>query len=707
MSGIPLETAAHRIADALADVLGPNTPWLPTAQWVQRVLQDPARCSECSRPLYAARSVELGRGPRCAAKLGESGGTSPARDPIKYETPTNQRGGIDVPLGVGPMLDDPTIPLVITEGNKKALCGAEHGLCIVSLPGVWNWIGTNTKGGKVALEQLRDIAWNNRRVILGFDSDVVRKPSVRKALGGLAAYLTGKGAKVEYLHLPHSDDAKAGIDDYLAEHTVQELWTLVRPDAPPVTKDASDTSAASHASPPKEGVPKVMQGDELLQTVRDWLAAYICTMRESDLDLLTLWAVHTHLVVECYTTPWLQIDSPVPESGKTTVIEHLKRLCLRSVQAATLSSPSLLTRMLNAEQRTILIDEADRSLNQDKEGIADLLAVINSGYKRGATRPVLVPGERGQWEVAEMPTFAAVAMVGNNPNLPDDTRSRIIRVLLLPDLDGSVRDSDWEDIEPDAIELHDHIAAWADHVREQVKSNKPVMPDVIKGRFREKWAPLKRVAEAAGGRWADAVDAMALHDRQEHDMNKEDGLITDKPAVVLLKHIHEVWNAQDASFLASAHLIDLLVLKHPNIWGPESSYGKRLTPARLGRMLAQGYKIHSKQIERGGHRGYVLADFTRAWRQMGITTSPSETPPSETDASDARDTSDARTSLLSYEGYAESGEDLNGQLTARANGIPTCKHNGCNVALHAPDSAELGLCFLHQDIAPGTDASPY
>jgi hypothetical protein len=44
--------------------------------------------------------------------------------------------------------------------------------------------------------------------------------------------------------------------------------------------------------------------------------------------------------------------------------------------------------MLDKEIRTILIDEADRALDQKKEGIADTLAVINSGYKRGGTHPV-------------------------------------------------------------------------------------------------------------------------------------------------------------------------------------------------------------------------------------------------------------------------------------------------------------------------------
>ena len=66
--------------------------------------------------------------------------------PIKYETPWQQRNGLDVPPGVGPMLGDPAIPLWITEGIKKADCGALHGLCIVALSGVWNWLGTNTAG---------------------------------------------------------------------------------------------------------------------------------------------------------------------------------------------------------------------------------------------------------------------------------------------------------------------------------------------------------------------------------------------------------------------------------------------------------------------------------------------------------------------------------------------------------------------------------
>src|SRR5215212_1168208 len=227
---------------------------------------------------------------------------------------------------------------------------------------------------------------------------------------------------------------------------------------------------------------QVIDGDALLRDICSWLGRFIRTVTDADLDLLTLWAAHTHLVIETYTTPRLQLDSPVPSSGKTTCLEHLQRLCHRPVQMASLGSSALLTRMLEAEQRTILIDEADRSLNPDKDGIADLLAVLNSGYKRGATRPVLVPAKGGVWEVKEMPTFAAVAIAGNNPNLPEDTRSRIIRVLLLPDLEGRVEESDWELIEDEAADLHDQLERWADQVREQVRAERPGLPEGVNGR---------------------------------------------------------------------------------------------------------------------------------------------------------------------------------------------------------------------------------
>ena len=105
------------------------------------------------------------------------------------------------------MLGDPEIPLWITEGVKKADCGALHGLCIVALSGVWNWLGTNTAGRQDgAAPTGATIALNGRRVIIAFDGDMARKPSVpprRMRPGRLPG---DQGCHVEYLHLPDTDD---------------------------------------------------------------------------------------------------------------------------------------------------------------------------------------------------------------------------------------------------------------------------------------------------------------------------------------------------------------------------------------------------------------------------------------------------------------------------------------------------------------------
>lgn len=355
----------------------------------------------------------------------------------------------------------------------------------------------------------------------------------------------------------------------------------------------------------------------ILDSVHDWLERFITVVDDNDIDLLTLWAVHTHLAHETYTTPRLLLDSAVPGSGKTTVLEHLQRLAFNPIQMASLSSPALLTRMLDVEMRTILIDEADRSLSQNKDGVEELLAVLNSGYKRGGTRPVLVPAKGGAWDVSEMPTFAPVAMAGNSPNLPEDTKSRSIRVLLMPDIDGTAEESDWELYDIDARDLGESIAAWAEHVRSDVAANRPVMPEAVKGRARERWAPLKRVAVAAGGRWPAVVNEMAVKDVERMAADKAEGFVQQRPHVTLLSHIHEAWEP-DERFVATEQMIERLVASHPEAWGETSSYGKRLTAQRLGRMLSTHYNVQTSRPDTNGHRGYTRSSLATAFRQFGL-----------------------------------------------------------------------------------------
>ena len=366
----------------------------------------------------------------------------------------------------------------------------------------------------------------------------------------------------------------------------------------------------------------------VLDDVRNWFERFIGVPDDLDLDLLTLWAAHTHVVLETYSTPRLSIDSTMFGSGKTTLCEHLQRLCFMPVQAASLSSPALLVRMLSKGPRTIIIDEVDRSLDPKKPGVEDLIAILNSGYKRGATRPVLVPGKGGEWDVNEMPTYSPVVMAGNAPHLPDDTRSRAIRVLLMPDLDGRIESSDWEEIEPEAVALAARLANAMEIARERVRVDRPTLPAACVGRIKEKWNPLMRVAAVAGPRWVGVTNRLIERDIREVEMDREDGLTKLPPAVLLVKDVHAVWD-RSRGFVPSFELLENLISHNPDEWGPLSSYGRRLTVQRMGRMFVQGFKIHSTKNGLDV-RGYQRGQFDRAWRQLGITTGHEPSKPSET-----------------------------------------------------------------------------
>ncbi len=66
---------------------------------------------------------------------------------VKYETPTGSAGRLDVPPRCRDSLADPAVPILITEGAKKADSLASAGACALNISGVWNWKARNRFGG--------------------------------------------------------------------------------------------------------------------------------------------------------------------------------------------------------------------------------------------------------------------------------------------------------------------------------------------------------------------------------------------------------------------------------------------------------------------------------------------------------------------------------------------------------------------------------
>ncbi len=150
---------------------------------------------------------------------------------IKYETPSGAHMAVDCHPLARRQLSDPTLPLWITEGVKKADALVTRNCCALALLGVWNWRGTNKEGGKTALPDWESVALNRRPVYIVFDSDVMVKAPVHTALTRLSEFLRSREAQVSFIYLPSGESgAKIGVDDFLAQgHTLDDLLALASP----------------------------------------------------------------------------------------------------------------------------------------------------------------------------------------------------------------------------------------------------------------------------------------------------------------------------------------------------------------------------------------------------------------------------------------------------------------------------------------------
>ena len=103
------------------------------------------------------------------------------------------------------LASDVTHPLLITEGEKKALAGCQAGLLCMGISGVWNWRAKLDSGERLVMPGLDQIIWTGRAVELVPDSDAWRPEKERDILAGffaLAMELKERGAVVVFVKLP-------------------------------------------------------------------------------------------------------------------------------------------------------------------------------------------------------------------------------------------------------------------------------------------------------------------------------------------------------------------------------------------------------------------------------------------------------------------------------------------------------------------------
>jgi len=152
--------------------------------------------------------------------------------PARYLSPPGTPPRLYVPPNLPPGALEQG-PLVITEGEKKALRACEEGIPCVATAGVWSWKVRGPDGEKLPdldglLPDFDRFKLSGRPIYLVYDSDIGPHHPAFGAYVRLAAVLEARGAgPIRILTLPPVlGDGKTGFDDYLAGRSAGDFWEL-------------------------------------------------------------------------------------------------------------------------------------------------------------------------------------------------------------------------------------------------------------------------------------------------------------------------------------------------------------------------------------------------------------------------------------------------------------------------------------------------
>jgi len=146
---------------------------------------------------------------------------------IKYYQPKGSANRLYIPERVGAIPSDPSIPLHITEGEKKTLKGNQEGLYCIGSGGLWNF---KNKGEDGLIPDFDKINFKGRTVYLVPDNDFEQpdrhgeRKNLKQAVYELAYRLIDRGARVFIIELPRGPEK--GLDDYLCHHSIDEFNAL-------------------------------------------------------------------------------------------------------------------------------------------------------------------------------------------------------------------------------------------------------------------------------------------------------------------------------------------------------------------------------------------------------------------------------------------------------------------------------------------------
>jgi hypothetical protein len=372
----------------------------------------------------------------------------------------------------------------------------------------------------------------------------------------------------------------------------------------------------STEQPPGAAKPDHEIADDLLGLFRRFIAA-----PDAVLQILAIWALHTHCFLAFSFTPYLVATSAEKHSGKTTVLSVLKAVVRKPLKTASIS-PAALARVAEQDRPTALIDECDIQLDPKHNENAGLLrGILNDGFHVDGSYTRMV-GTSANMSLKSFSTYFPKALAGIG-QLEDTIASRSIIIRLQRAPRGRC-----ESFRPDGMghsakalreelnQLRTRARGWAERHSEEIANSEPRCPESFNARQRDISEPLIAICDVLGSEWPAGI-GKALAENfaapAAEDTSKRVQLLGHIRKIFLDKYDFPEYDHLDKAEkkLRTEDLLAKLCAIDDAPWSEWN--GKAITSYGLSKLL-KPFEIRSKAIrDPNPVRGYILAQFLDAF----------------------------------------------------------------------------------------------
>ncbi len=343
-------------------------------------------------------------------------------------------------------------------------------------------------------------------------------------------------------------------------------------------------------------------GHEVLTEALDHVTRHM-HISPHDAVISVLWSAHTHIYSDFSHTPRLIISAPEPECGKTVLLFHMVGNFSNKILATDNLSPAVYFRLAEKHKPTFLIDEGDVFLNQD----SNLISGFNNGFEPQGCAYRCVGDDH---DVRKFPTFTPLALAGIQleKKLPPSIISRSF-IIHLERVGNEIADGDaWDrDIHRNGLlDTRKKLARWMHDNKLNIANLKPVLPQSLKNRSKDKWSPFFAIAQVAGGEWSKKVLDAYNNSICSHEPTKSEQFLIDVKSV-----LPETGNIHTETLIEKLCNMEDSKYKEYNFKAFENEK-KKIQPTQISSFLKK-YKVERTNVRVCGSlkKGYRRKDLDK------------------------------------------------------------------------------------------------